>query len=477
MRALLMAASLLAHALMCRCFSPTLSRAGSVGIRRLGRIGAHAAGEETSIGGAAGRRPSRAVLARGKARLFRDGHPLVYGRAVARVEGREPKNGDMVLVVDGAGNEIGWGAFNAHSMFRVRILCHAHEGAMADLREDGFRLAPLVEKRFRAAIERRRRVGLPSSDTTAYRLVNGEGDRLGGLVVDVFDSVAVLQASALWCEVHRADIESAARSALGDGFSLVWQRSEARLKQDGWEAEPEGAGEGPAAAAAAAAPGADDGIVVRENGFKYIASPAFQKTGFYCDQRDNRALLGSFIREGDVVADLCCFSGGFAMHAVQNGAAEVVAVDSSSVALDLSRRNAELNGPAFVERIAFEKGDVAKWMVEAKDAGRSFDVVVLDPPKLAPSRSRAALDRAKQRYRKLNAAAMRILKPGGLLVTCSCSAAMTQSGDFLPLVQQAARAAGREITTLKVEGAAPDHTLNPCFPEGEYLTAAFLLVD
>jgi 23S rRNA G2069 N7-methylase RlmK/C1962 C5-methylase RlmI len=194
------------------------------------------------------------------------------------------------------------------------------------------------------------------------------------------------------------------------------------------------------------------------------------KTGFYVDQRDNRAEVRALGVGKGKVLDVCCYTGGFAINAALGGASAVTGVDSSPLALDIARRNAEVNGVAgsinFVQADAFNYLDD---LVADECSAGTFDMIVLDPPKLAPSVS--ALDRAVRKYVKMNQAAMRLLRPGGLLVTCSCSGAVTQR-DLLPaIVTAASTAAGRRVTMLgKPRGAGADQPLDPAYPEGSYLT-------
>lgn len=212
---------------------------------------------------------------------------------------------------------------------------------------------------------------------------------------------------------------------------------------------------------------------VVENGVRYLASLDGQKTGFYADQRDSRLLLRS-LASGSSVLDLCCYSGGFALNAALGGASYITGVDSSSPALELAKSNASLNR-LDANSIDFVKADVAEYMKSALSEGKQWDIVVLDPPKLAPNRK--VLQRATAKYRNLNAMAIRLTKPGGLLMTCSCSGAMTQSGNFLSVIQEAAMSANRRVTQLRYAGAAPDHTIDPAYPEGTYLTNVLLRVQ
>jgi 23S rRNA G2069 N7-methylase RlmK/C1962 C5-methylase RlmI len=430
----------------------------------------------------------------GKARLFKvSGHPIVYGGAVDNVKG-SVQAGDVVDVVDVSGDLIGWGVYNPHSMYRVRLLA-TNEPTLLAHRDVG----ALLRERLLQASDLRRACGLPSESTSAYRLVNSEGDRLSGLTVDVFGETAVAVASALWLEQRREDV-LAALSELPGVSEVVWRRSDGRLQQDGWEPPPkapkptEAEAEAPPAlalspeerAAAAAARRAEAEVEVTESGLKFVVAPALgQKSGFYCDQRDNRRWLAEAC-QGKRVLDLFCYSGGFAISAARGGAASCVGVDSSAFALELAARNAHLNG--LDATCSFVQADVHKYLKPHAyasppkrdgeggggapppmvDAG-AYDVVICDPPKLAPSVK--DLPRATRKYRQLNSGAMRAIAPsGGLLLTFTCSAAMTQSGGFLRMLQEAAQAEGRSLTVLRVSGAAPDHVVNPGCPETEYLT-------
>ncbi len=402
-------------------------------------------------------------LAGGKARLFKAGNPIVYGGAVQRVDGK-PLPGDVVDVVDGKGTLIGWGVFNPDSMYRVRLLATREPSLLAhrDVRA-------LLRERLASASQLRAAAGLPSESTSAYRLVNSEGDRLSGLTVDVFGSTAVAVTSARWLEL-RSQMVVDEIAALDGIDEVVWRRSDARLKQDGWSAPPP-QGEDGAAAAAPPPPS----LEVLESGLKYRVSPHLgQKSGFYCDQRENRRQLAELCA-GRRVLDLFCYSGGFAISAAARGASECVGVDSSSAALALARGNAELNGVGAA--CEFVQADVHKWLRDGVGDGARdpFDVVVCDPPKLAPSVK--DLPRAKRKYKQLNANAVRALRPGGLLLSCSCSAAMTQSGGFVQLLHEAAQAEGRRLTVLRVAGAAPDHVINPGYQESSYLTAVLAHVE
>nr|XP_009794742.1 PREDICTED: uncharacterized protein LOC104241503 [Nicotiana sylvestris]XP_016486212.1 PREDICTED: ribosomal RNA large subunit methyltransferase I-like [Nicotiana tabacum] len=211
---------------------------------------------------------------------------------------------------------------------------------------------------------------------------------------------------------------------------------------------------------------------VMENGISYWISLDGQKTGFYADQRENRCFL-STISEGRRVLDICCYTGGFALNAASGGALDVIGVDSSSPALELAKENVALNG-LDSQRISFLREDATEFMKAAVSRNESWDIVILDPPKLAPRKK--VLKSASGMYRNLNYLAMQLTKRGGLLMTCSCSGAMTQSGLFLRILQGAASMAGRKITVVRQAGAACDHPIDPAYPEGAYLTNILLRV-
>ena len=420
-----------------------------------------------------------------KARMFKNGgHPLVFEGAIKRTENVQV--GEAVDVLDGAGELIGWGVWNPHSLYRVRMLVPAIERDQLEHRS----ISEIVRRRLQAAASRRAACCLPSESTTAYRLVNSEGDRLSGLTVDVFGSTAVAISSALWLELRREAVEVALLELAGIE-TVVWRRSDGRLRTDGWNppeasgtAEGEadgvgggGGGEGGGGGGGACGPQAErpapaPPVTVLENGLKYLVAPVLgQKSGFYCDQRDNRAMLAELCA-GRRLLDLYCYSGGFSLAAAAAGATSTHGVDSSAAAIGLAQSNAALNG--FGSVCEFSQSDVPAFL-KREGVAESFDVVVCDPPKLAPSVK--DLRRAGRKYRQINSLAMSAVRPGGLLLSCTCSAAMTQSGGFLPMLHEAATAAGRSLTVLRTSGPACDHTLHPCCPESNYLTAVLVQVS
>eukprot|EP00892_Ulva_mutabilis_P011784 jgi/Ulvmu1/8979/UM005_0070.1 len=292
-----------------------------------------------------------------------------------------------------------------------------------------------------------------------------------GLTVDVLGKRAVAMASSAWVLQHIACVTQAVRQAAGVE-QVIWRAEEAMMELEGLSQEVVarlccGGGLGPTDE-----PSDAGEAVVQEGGIKYLVNPLGQKTGFYVDQRDSRLFLRSCIQPGSDMLDLCCYTGPFALNAAVAGACSVVGVDSSESVVEVAQRNAELNGVS--DRCKFVASGIEKFMEEAHRQGQQWDVVVLDPPKLAPNKK--VLNRAMGKYKALNEAAIRLVKPGGLLMTCSCSAAMTQSGEFVPMIVNAARKSRRQVTVIRAAGAAADHAISPSYELGRYLTNVLVCV-
>ncbi len=317
----------------------------------------------------------------------------------------------------------------------------------------------LFEERIDRALSLRRDVlHLPSAETTGYRLVHGEGDGLPGLVVDVYDRVVAAQALTVGIERRFPALVGSLAERLG-ARAVIAVPAPARIAEREGLARGEGVVQGTL----------DGPPTFRERGLVLTAQVGGQKTGYYLDQRENRALVEE-IAHGRRVLDLFTFTGGFALSAARGGAREIVAVDSSLTALERAAEHATANGLA--DRIHFHRGDVRK-NLGGIDAGKPFDLVILDPPKLAESRK--DLTSALRLYRHLNAIAMRRLAPGGLLVTCSCSQLVSGS-DFVRTVSLAARDAGRPASILRTSSQCPDHPVPVAFAEGRYLKLLLLHV-
>eukprot|EP00899_Mesostigma_viride_P012466 jgi/Mesvir1/2121/Mv16649-RA.1 len=415
-----------------------------------------------------------AVLKEGKASIFSAEAPLVFSGAVQRVTG-SPGVGDSVILANDMLQPLGWGVFNPHSMYQVRMMQYRDMGA-------GEPFAPSMDQsehvRWRLAqcLARRAALGLPSGETNAFRLASSEGDALSGLVIDSYNDHLVISVTAAWAQLQKDAVIRHAFDLTG-ARGIIWRPSSAMLRKEGVEVksdatyhtrdQPGGVEE---SASSSVPP-----VLIRENGMLFEVNLLSQKTGFYCDQRDNRDLIRTLAR-GKSVLDLCCFSGGFAVAAALGGATCVTGVDSSSAAIAAAGRNADLNGVGPL--CTFVEADVDEWMAGQLDDPNSprYDIIVLDPPKLAPTSK--DLRRALQKYRRLNALAMGLIQPaGGLLLTCSCSGAVTQSDSFPYMLVEAAQAARRSAVQLQVMGAAGCHLQHLTFAEGNYLIASLLHVS
>jgi len=380
------------------------------------------------------------------------GHPWVFAQAVLRVEGRAA-DGDVVEVADEGGRLLGSGFYSSRSAIAVRMLTRE----TVDVVDAAFFRAAVS----RAVHRRQRLMGLPGPHTTGYRLVHAEGDGLPGLIADRYGDVLVVQFTSLGMKRHQ-DVVLDALGELLRPRAILETSDEEVQKLEGFEAARlpvRGRYEPPAA--------------FEESGIPYAVDPLVgQKTGFYFDQRENRKLLARLVR-GQRVLDVCCYVGAFALTCAKAGATEVDGVDSSVQALLAAQRHAEY--AHVVDRVRFHKSDARAYLEQAARSRKTWDVVVVDPPKYA--RRQGDVEKAlKGRYLPLNTAALRVVSSGGLLVTCSCSARV-RPDHFLRTIGLAAAEAGRTTRVLAVRGAGPDHPVPPAFAEGQYLKCVFLEVD
>lgn len=386
-------------------------------------------------------------LKRGRANPVWQGHPWVYSGAVLREDGGyEP--GDVVEVCDVEGRTIGHGFANPRSQIRVRMVTRPGELAKVD--------PTLLEKRVREARGLRERLGLPSEETTAYRLINSEGDALPGLVVDVYGDVLAVQFTALGPKRLEAEIYDALEA-------VMKPRSIVEVSAGGF-AQVEGF-----ASATRVVRGEDvTAVRCRENGIELEVEPLQgQKTGMFLDQRENRRRVGQLAR-GARVLDVYTYAGGFGLNALRGGAVEVTCVDSSSRALERARRHAEMNGFTNLNTV---EADAFRFMEAVRP--KSHELVVIDPPKFA--RAKKDLDAAVKGYQRLNMLAMTATSEGGLLATCSCSQLVDEE-TFERMIAGAAREAGRRVQVLEVTSQGADHPVPPAFPEGRYLKFVLLRV-
>lgn len=380
-------------------------------------------------------------------------HPFIFEKMIDAAD-RAARPGDVVNVYDRAGALFGKGLFNPRSQIAVRMLTHADEPI-----DDAF-----WRRRLAAAVELRRMHALDEV-TDAYRLVHAEGDGLSGLVVERYGDWLVCELFSLGMYERAAHLTEMLAQLLGppkrldrpagENWQILLRADEEIERIEGFQTQPQNA---PAE------------LVIREHGVRYRVDVAGgHKTGFFCDQRDNRRHLATLC-SGANVLDLCCYSGGFGLCALRlGGARSVTAVDLDESAIALARDNANLNQV----RIDFAHADAFVYLRQMLALQRRFEVCVLDPPKLATSRQ--GIDEALHRYHDLNRLALQVVQPGGVLLTCSCSG-LVNSDMFREVVHRAARAAGRPAQLLAQTGAGPDHPVQLGCPESQYLKALWLRV-
>lgn len=370
------------------------------------------------------------------------GHPWVFPKAISKIKGK-PQTGDLVEIHAESGETLGVGAYNEHSLYRVRVLAQVSEPIVTAS------FTEIIRHRLQQAQLLRSSLNLPNAETTAYRFFNSEADGLSGLTIDRFNEICVVSSSAYWVEANKELI----RQLLTEHFpqdQIIWSSQIKSLKQDGWEQSLSEA--------------TVETAEVLEAGVRYHVEFAHsQKTGLFIDQRDNHRRIAE-LAKGKKVLDLYTYTGGFALHAAKAGALKVTAVDSSELAITQAQHNAQLNG---LSQIEFIEGDARDYLSQTAD----YDLVILDPPKLVPSRAHA--EKAKNYYRFLHREVFKSMKPGSLLMTCNCSSALSTQ-EFCALVSSQASMVGKQTRILGIYGPASCHPTLASFPEGSYLTAVLL---
>ena len=367
-------------------------------------------------------------------------HPWVFSGAIYRIDGT-PAGGDSVRVRAHGGAFLGWGIYSPQSQIAIRLWSWEQTQPID---------AALLRTRLTQALALRRMCG----NQEALRLVHGESDGLPGLIVDRYADTLVLQASSAGAARWR---EAAADLLLElTGCARVYERSDAEVMS--LEGIP--ARSGPLRGDAPPAQ-----MQVRENGLSLgVDIAGGHKTGFYLDQRDNRALVRT-LAAGRKVLDCFCYSGGFTVNALAGGAEHVTSVDASAEALALARDNVGRNA-LDAQRAQWVESDAFQYLRKLRDQGRSFGLIVLDPPKFAPTAAHA--ERAARGYKDINLLAFKLLAPGGLLATFSCSGGVSRDL-FQKIVAGAASDARVDAQILRWMSATPDHPVALAFPEGEYL--------
>lgn len=389
------------------------------------------------------------ILKKGKEKAAMLRHPWIFSGAIDKIKG-QPVNGEIVAVRSADKEFLAYAYFNDLSRVALRLL-EWDETATVD--------KTWYKQKIKQAIAARGHI--LNEDTNTCRLVFSEADFLPGLIVDQYANFLSLQILSAGIENIKEDIIAILREELNP--KGIFDKSDAGArKHENLEAS-QGLlwGENP-----------PEFIEVKENGILYHINIAEgQKSGFYCDQRDNRRILAEYTR-GKSVLDCFCYSGGFTLNSLKYQAAHVTSVDSSALAIETLKHNLELNGFKAEQQTSVQS-DVNKQLRAFKEAGQTFDVLVLDPPKYAPSRS--ALDRAARAYKDLNRLGMLLLKEGGILATFSCSGAVDIE-TFKQIIAWAALDAGREVQIIKQFCQPEDHLVRISFSEGEYLKGLLLRV-
>ena len=369
-------------------------------------------------------------------------HPWIFSKAIKKVEGN-PKLGETIDVLAQDGTWLAKAAYSPHSQIRARIWTFVPDQSIdLDFFIDKIERAQLIR---RPIIER--------ANTNGYRLLCAESDGLPGITVDVFANTLVCQLLSAGAEHQREVIFEALKHCFPD--FAIYERSDVEVRNKEGIKKSVGLihGELPSE------------LIIEENGIKaYVDVQKGHKTGYYVDQRDNRLALEKYVEDKDV---LNCFSytGTFGLYALRGGARHVTQVDMSQDALDIAERNCVLNDFA-PESMTLVKHDVFKLLREYRQEGRSFDVIVMDPPKFAESK--AQLHGACRGYKDINMLAMQLLNPGGILLTFSCSGLMEQNL-FQKIIADAALDANRDMVFLEKLGQAQDHVIGSAYPEGFYL--------
>ena len=394
-------------------------------------------------------------LKKGKEDSLTRKHPWIFSGAINRCDDNM-EEGEVVRVISGKGDFIAIGHWQIGSI-AIRVL------SFDDVAIDG----EFYENKLSIALDVRKSIGLlrggnnidEKNINTTYRLVHGEGDGLPGLVIDMYDGTAVMQAHSIGMHVHRHIIAESLKKVMGEELKAVYYKSETTLPFKADLGQENGF-----------LIGKSTNDVAHENGLKFhIDWLKGQKTGFFIDQRDNRALLEQYSK-GRRVLNMFCYTGGFSVYSMRGGAELVHSVDSSSKAVELVNKNIALNFPGDTRHQAFA-ADAFKFLDEMAS---NYDLVILDPPAFAKHRD--ALKQALRGYTKLNAKAMEKMPSGSILFTFSCSQAVNKE-QFRTAIFAAALQTGRQIRILHQLHQPADHPININHPEGEYLKGLVVYLE
>lgn len=383
------------------------------------------------------------ILKKGKERLVHSKHPWIFSGAIEKIENVK-QNGETVLVKSFDGKELALGAISLHSQIAVRIWSF---DVNEKIDED------FLSKRIQSAIELRNKI-INYNHTNVYRLINSESDLIPGLITDVYSDFAVCQFLSAGAELWKDKIVEILKQKLN--LKNIYERSDtdSRRKEKLEERTGVLSGNEP-----------PDLVEVIENKLKFLVDiKSGHKTGFYIDQRDNRKTLSEFAK-GKSVLNCFSYTGGFSLYAQSSMAKSITNIDSSAAALNILSKNFLVNNYSS-DQVENIEGDVFQVLRKFRDERRTFDLVILDPPKFAESTSQ--INKAARGYKDINLLAMKILNPGGFLFTFSCSGHITQEL-FRKIVDDAAIDSGRSVKFIKRLTQSADHPVLSSFPEGLYL--------
>ena len=395
-------------------------------------------------------RNPRLLLKPGREKSILRRHPWIFSGAVERVD-RDLEGGEIVDVFSSTGDFLAVGAYSPNSQIRCRVWAFSN-----DLKRDSVTESDLVEiikSRMDKAIGNRLK-DKNLKNSNAYRLVHGESDLLPGLILDIYRDVAVVQFLSSGIEKLKEKILELVLQTIE--INLVYERSDAEVRALEGLSERSGILYGESS---------ESQLTISENDLKFVVNySGGHKTGFYLDQRDNRYKIRQY-SENKEVLDCFCYSGGFSLNAMAGGASKVTSVDTSEEALATLKENIGLNNFS-ASNYELVQMDVFKQLRLFRDEGKEFDLIVLDPPKFAPTRKQ--VERAARGYKDINLMAMKLLRSGGILFTFSCSGGVDQDL-FQKIIAGAALDAGGNLQIIERMSQASDHPVLSSFPEGEYL--------
>lgn len=394
---------------------------------------------------------ARIYLKEGREKSLRRKHPWVFSKAVNKIKGN-PMVGDTVDIFDSKEKWLAVGAYSPDSQIRVRVWSFKPNTPID---------TAFFKARLRSA-QQRRDWFISRDQLTGYRLIAGESDGLPGITIDRYDDIIVCQLLSAGADFHRHSLVAALNELYPDCY--IYERSDVDVRKKeglplvtGWLGKEKPSTE----------------VQIKEHGISiHVDVASGHKTGFYLDQRDSRQAAGIYAKDRTV---LNCFSytGTFSLHCVANGAKHVTNVDVSQQALDLAKRNHELNDLP-MDNVDFVKEDVFKLLRQYKAEGKKFDMIILDPPKFVDSK--AQLTSACRGYKDINMIAMQILNPGGTLLTFSCSG-LLEAGLFQKVVADAALDAHKNVYFVERLQQAADHPISSNYPEGYYLKGLICQVE